>query len=167
MASIVGYPNTMPKEINKWLPKFPRNIVVTAEEHLYAIGRDMENEGVEHEDVEMELLDVSLIEYDQRWFKRLPDNHLETYEYFAKLLKIIWATKKDSIMLMTQFTQLKKKKNETVSEIDTRFDKLHGQIPKYLCPSYVVVCLLYVNAFEGKFGFILRDKKPTTLAQAK
>jgi hypothetical protein len=48
MATIVGYPNAMLKEINKWLPKFFGNNVITAEQHLHAISRDMENEGVEH-----------------------------------------------------------------------------------------------------------------------
>jgi hypothetical protein len=68
------------------------------------------------------------------------------------LFKRRWETNKDSGMLMTQFNQIKKKENETVSESDTIFDKLYSQIPKDLCPSDVVVCLLYVNAFEGKFG---------------
>jgi len=54
-----------------------------------------------------------------------------------------------------------------VSEFDTRFDKLHSQIPKDLCPSKEVVYILYVNAFEGKFSFILRDKKPYTLEKSK
>jgi hypothetical protein len=77
----------MPKETNKWSPKFMGNNVVTTEEHLYAIGRDMENEGVEHEDVAMKLLATCLTIYAQRWFKGLHDNHLASYEYFAKLFK--------------------------------------------------------------------------------
>jgi hypothetical protein len=108
MVVIARYPNTMPKESNKWLGKFPGNNVVTVEEHLYAIGRDMENEGVEHEDVAMELLATSLTKYAQRWFKCLPDDHLATYEYFSKLFKRRWETKKDSGMIMTQFNQIKK-----------------------------------------------------------
>jgi len=36
-----------------------------------------------------------------------------------------------------------------------------------LNPSEAVVPLLYVNYIEGKFCFILRDKNPTTLVQAK
>jgi len=43
MATIPRYPNAMPKESNKWLPKFLGNNVVTVEDHLYTIGRDMDN----------------------------------------------------------------------------------------------------------------------------
>jgi hypothetical protein len=38
MVFIGGYPNTIPKETNKWFPKFVGNNVVTVEEHPYAIS---------------------------------------------------------------------------------------------------------------------------------
>jgi hypothetical protein len=69
--------------------------------------------------------------------------------------------------LGAQFNQIKKKENETVKEFNTRFDRLYNQIPTEFCPTTSSVCLLYMNAFEGKFHFILKDKKPTSLAQAK
>jgi hypothetical protein len=89
MATILGYPNAMPKESNKWLPKFPGNNVVTVEDHLYIIGWDMDNAGIENEDVAMNLLASSLIEEYLSWFRGLPDNHLTSYEYFSKLFKRI------------------------------------------------------------------------------
>jgi hypothetical protein len=79
MASIIGYLDIMPKEINKWLPKFSRNNVITAEQHLHVIGRDMQNEVLEHEDVAMKLLATSLTEDAQSWLDGLSDNHLTTY----------------------------------------------------------------------------------------
>jgi hypothetical protein len=51
------------------LPKFPGNNVITVDDHLYAMGRDMENAEVEHEDVAMKLLASSLTEDAQRWFR--------------------------------------------------------------------------------------------------
>jgi len=47
------------------------------------------------------------------------------------------------------------------------FRIISEKILKDLCPCEAVVCLLYVNAFVGKFGFILRDKKPNTLEKSK
>jgi hypothetical protein len=119
----------MPKESNKWLPKFPGNNVVTVEDHLYTIGRDMDNAEVEHEDVAMKLLASSLTEEALRWFRGLPNNHITSYEYFSKLFKSRWTTKKDNGMLVAQFNQIKKKENKTVSEFDTRFDRLYSHIP--------------------------------------
>jgi hypothetical protein len=70
-------------------------------------------------------------------------------------------------MLLMQFNQIKKKENETVKEFDARFDNLYSQIPKDLCPPEATILLLYLNAFEGQFGFILKEKMPENLAKAK
>jgi hypothetical protein len=69
-------------------------------------------------------------------------------------------------MLVTQFNQINKE-NEIVSEFDNRFDRLYNQIPTDLHSTDAVVCLLYMNTFDGKFCFILKDKNPTTLDQSK
>jgi hypothetical protein len=52
----------MPNEVSKWLPKFPGNNVITIEYHFYFMGWDMDNEGIEHEDVSMNLFASSLTE---------------------------------------------------------------------------------------------------------
>jgi hypothetical protein len=164
---MAGYPNTMPKETHKWLPNFTGNNVVMPKDHLYAVGVALLNEGGKHEDVATRLLAMSLNEDAQRWFKGLPNNHLASYDDFAKLLTSRWSTKKDNKMLLAQFNQIKKKENETVKEFDTKFDKLYDQIPADLCPPTTIVRVLYMNAFEGQFAFILKDKAPDTLAKAK
>jgi hypothetical protein len=116
----------------------------------------------------MRLLASSLIEEALRWFIGLLDNHVTSYEDFSKLFKNRWTTKKDNGMkLVAQFNKIKKKENETVSEFDTKFDRLYNYILIDLRPTNVIVCLLYVNAFDGKFCFILKDNKPTSLEEAK
>jgi len=54
-----------------------------------------------------------------------------------------------------------------MEEFNTIFDRLYNQIPTEFCPTASSVHLLYMNAFEGKFLFILKDNKPTPLAQYK
>ena len=83
MANIQGYPNIMPKEVNKWLSNFRGNNVITVEDHLYVMGWDMDNAGIEHEDVAMKLFASSLTEEVLSWFRDLLDNHLTSYEYFS------------------------------------------------------------------------------------
>lgn len=63
------------------------NNVITAEDHLYAIGVELLNAGIEHEDVAMRLLAMSLTEDARRWFRGLPDNHLASYDDFTKFLR--------------------------------------------------------------------------------
>jgi hypothetical protein len=70
-------------------------------------------------------------------------------------------------MFVANFNQIKEKENEIMSEFDNKFERLYNQILTDLHPPDATVCLLYMNAFNGKFHFILNDKKPTSLAQAK
>jgi hypothetical protein len=70
-------------------------------------------------------------------------------------------------MLVAQFNQIKKRENETMREFDPRFDRLYSQISTNFHPTIVDVRLQYVNAFTGKFHFILKDKNPTSLVEAK
>jgi hypothetical protein len=90
----------MPKETHKWFPKFTKNNVVMPEDHLYAVSVSLVNQGLEHEDITMRLLTMSLDEYSHRWFIRLHDNHLAFYDDFSKLLTSIWSTKKDCGILL-------------------------------------------------------------------
>jgi hypothetical protein len=92
---------------------------------------------------------------------------LASYDDLAKFLKSMWSTKKGSGMLLEQFNQIKKKENEIVKEFDTRFDKRYDHILSGLRPPTTTIRLLYMNDFKGKFGLILKDKVPDTLAKAK
>jgi hypothetical protein len=87
MANIQGNPNKMPTKVNKWLPKFRGNNVITAEDHIYVIIWDMDNAGIDHEYVTMRLFSSSLTEEALDWFKGLPDIHITSYDDFSNLFK--------------------------------------------------------------------------------
>jgi len=85
LATIPRYLSAIPKESHKWFPRFTDNNVITPEEHLKAIGVAMEDNGIEHEVVAMNLLAKSLDEDASKWYKGLPENHLASYEAFTKI----------------------------------------------------------------------------------
>jgi hypothetical protein len=87
MANIQGYPNKIPMDVNKWLPIFLGNNVIIIEDHIYVMGPDMDNSGIDHEDVAMKLFASSLTEEALDWFKGLPDNQIVTYDAFLAYLK--------------------------------------------------------------------------------
>lgn len=71
------------------------------------------------------------------------------------------------MMLLTDFKEVKKKEDETIMEFNTRFQKLIDKIHKDIRPQENVALLYYVNAFEGNFGLLLRDKVPKDLKEAQ
>jgi hypothetical protein len=90
-----------------------------------------------------------------------------SYEPFANLFKRRWSKKKEGGSLGAQFNHIKKKENVIVNEFNTIFDRLYNQTLVEFRPTSSSIRLLYINAFEGKFLFILKDNKPTPLAQYK
>jgi hypothetical protein len=66
------------------LPKFTENNVVTPKEHLDTIGVAMEDNNIEHEDVEMKLLVACLNEDVKKWFKGFADNRIKRSQIFFK-----------------------------------------------------------------------------------
>jgi hypothetical protein len=86
---------------------------------------------------------------------------------FHKVFIKRWGTKGDPNMLLLQLSEMKKKENETVKEFDTRFERLLQQIPDNISPKDDVILFLYVNAYVGQFGFMLKDKFQRVLKRPK
>jgi hypothetical protein len=169
MFGIQGYPHNMPDRFDKWLPKFSGNNVITIEEHLSSFYDAFEHHPIpnEHEDVVMKLFSISLEENARSWYNSLPEKSIKSWQAFHDAFMKIWVIRKDGRLMLTQFHEIKKKDNETIREFDQRFGKLVEQIPDDLKPRDGAILLQYTNAFDGKFGFMLRDKFPKTLEEAQ
>ena len=68
---------------------------------------------------------------------------------------------------MNHLFEIKKKENETIHELNIRFDKIVSNIPQELRPTEQVVCILYLNAFDGWLGLNLKEKNLDDLKTAQ
>jgi len=75
-------------------------------------------------------------------------------------------TKGDPNMLLLQIGEMKNKENETVKEFYTRVERLLQKIPDNISPKNDVILFLSINAYIGKFGFMLKEKSPKDLQEA-
>lgn len=121
---------------------------------------------IEEEDVVMKLFGFSLEGAAFSWFRVLPDKYIKTWEQFHNSFIKRWATRVDPKLILTELYKIKKKDVESVPEFNQRFDSWVKRIPNDK-PSQDAVLWQYLNAFDGQFGFILRNKDPTTFAQAR
>jgi hypothetical protein len=169
MSRIQGYPHNLPNKFDKWLPKFSGNNVIIVEDHITHFYNSLGVHGVpnEHEDVAMKLFSISLEENARSWYNSLPPTSIRTCKSFHEAFMKIWAIRKDGRLMLTQFHEIKKKDNETIREFDERFSNLIKQIPDDLKLRDGSILLQYTNAFDGKFGFMLRDKFPNNLEEAQ
>ncbi|KAH9307199.1 hypothetical protein KI387_044414, partial [Taxus chinensis] len=64
------------------------------------------------------------------------------------------------------FENIKKNPNESIHDLNTRFNKTLNRIPIILRPSDVSYLIIYSDAFDKKVAYYSKDKNPTTLRQA-
>ena len=77
-----------------------------------------------------------------------------------------WGENKDHGYCLTKFNALRKIHNEDVSEFIKRFNKLYFSLPVKMKPHQTTAKVVFVAAFESKFGFSLRERKSATLDEA-
>jgi hypothetical protein len=82
--------------------------------------------------------------------------------FFEKFLER-WGDKQDISFILRNFTNIKKKENETVLEFNTRFTKAYHRIPTALRPNTDYALISYLEKFDGNLGALIRQKEPTTL----
>ena len=67
---------------------------------------------------------------------------------------------------MTEFNNIKRLPNESVIEFNTRFQKRMYKLMQSMRVDDKVCLITYLNAFDGKTAYQLRDKEPRTLRDA-
>ncbi|KAH9315166.1 hypothetical protein KI387_023793 [Taxus chinensis] len=80
--------------------------------------------------------------------------------------RLQYGDKTDPRFLLSEFENIKKNPNESVHDFNTRFNKTLRRLPVSLRPCDASCLIKYVDAFDKKAAYYLRDKNPTNLRQA-
>ncbi|HEX4849980.1 MAG TPA: hypothetical protein VFV08_04190, partial [Puia sp.] len=163
---IPGYPNPIDKHLRLQVPKFLGNNTVSGEDHLKAFQNVMDNFEVEHEDVFMKSFMQSLIDEAREWYKNLPDRSISSWDDFKRMFKEQYGDKTDPSFFVNEFTSITKGSNEQVADFNARFTKVLNKLPHHMRPNEPMCIILYINAFDAKTAYGLRDKGPATLRDA-
>lgn len=167
MTALPGYPDKMPDGFNIWLPKFSGNKVITAEEHIDKFCNYMAVFNINEEDVVMTLFALSLEGVAFSWFTVSPDKEIKSWEQCRDCFIKRWTTRKNKTSLITEFSEIEKTDLENVHEFNQIFYSLLKVTPNNIRPLQQHALLKYLWAFDGELGFALRNRCPTTLAQAR
>ena len=90
-------------------------------------------------------------------------NHLFGIEY---CFKEQYGDKMNQSYILTEFNNIKRLLNEYVVEFNTRFQKRMYKLMQPMQDDDKVCLITYLNAFDGKILYQLRDKDPRTLREA-
>ena len=76
---------------------------------------------VEAEDVIMKLFVQSLTEDAREWFKRLPKFSIIYWKYMESFFKEQYGDKQNLSYILSEFNNIKKLPNESITKFNTRF----------------------------------------------
>jgi hypothetical protein len=151
-------------DYQKYMPKFTGAGEYTAEEHIEAFYAYAENINISEEDVWTRVFVQSLDGQARKWFKELPANSITGIEQLDAAFLKYWGERRDLLYYMSEFGNLKRKEDESVSDFIKRFNKMFGKIPAEIKPSDASAKITFSAAFDAEFCLILRERRSATLA---
>lgn len=84
---ILGYPNLVPDNARKHVPKFTSNNALSGEDHLKAFQNFIEDCEIWDEDVAMKYFMQSLIEDARDWYRSLLDASIDSKDSFFRAFR--------------------------------------------------------------------------------
>jgi hypothetical protein len=151
-------------DYQKYMSKFTGAGEYTAEEHIEAFYAYAENINISEEDVWTRVFVQSLDGQARKWFKELPANSITGIEQLDEAFLKYWGERRDLLYYMSEFGNLKRGDEESVSDFIKRFNKMFGKIPAEIKPSDASAKITFSATFDADFCLILRERWSSTLA---
>lgn len=95
----------------------------------------------------------------REWFKGLA----HSFQEFKTIFLGKWERKKNSLHLLTQYSNLRRGPNDSVYDFSARFKRTYNDIPVDVKPLPGVAKLHYVDSFSSEFTLLLRERRFVTL----
>ena len=162
-VGIPNFPHPISFDLRDKVVKFSRNNVITSEEHLRVFIDILNDFEVEHEDVVIKLFVHSLIEDARDWFRRFPDDSINSWNDLEKFFKEQYGDKTNASFMLNYFSNIKKNPNESTFDFNVRYQKGMYKLFQVMRLNEDVFLTTYFNAFDSKVAYDLRDKDPKTL----
>jgi hypothetical protein len=151
-------------DYQKYMPKFTGEGDVSAEEHIEAFYSYAENLNIEQEDVWTRVFVQSLDGHARKWFKELPAGSIAGIEQLDEIFLKHWGDRRDFVYYITEFGNLRKQSNESVSDFTKRFNRMYGKIPAEIKPSDASAKITYSDAFDSDLCLLLRERRSPSLS---
>ena len=135
----------------------------STQQHLVGITDFCDSEEIDHEDVRMRVFAQSLHGEVKEWFRGFPAGSIHNFQEFKTIFLGKWERKKNSLHLLTQYSNLRRGPNESVKEFSYRFKKTYNAIRADVKSPPGAAKLHYVDAFSSQFTLLLRERRYVSL----
>jgi hypothetical protein len=104
----------LPQDYNLRIKLYDAEGNISTQKHLEWFNDFIELEEVEFEDVKMRLFTQSLAGEVRKWFRALPPTSIADFDAFETNFLVKWGDKKNTLQLLTQYSNMKRSLDETV-----------------------------------------------------
>ena len=112
----------------------------------------------------MRLFAQSLKGQVRDWYLTLTARSIVDMAAFKTLFLGKWEEKKNSVQIVSQYTQLKRGNDESVKNFSARFNSVYNSLPADCKPPEGMAKMHYAESFDDDFALILRERRSPTLA---
>jgi hypothetical protein len=101
----------------------------------------------------------------KEWFRHLHPKSIRSWEELKDSFLKFQGNRKSLDQYLSEFSAMKRQRNEIVFMFSGRFSNLYDMIPKRIQPSEVSAMLCYATTFHPNISFILMERRAKSLQQ--
>lgn len=149
------------------VPKFVWSNVIRAKDHLRSFNVLILDLDVPYEDLHMRLFMMSLTKEARDWFNSLATTFIDSLQIFQDIFLEQYGNQSAPDTALHELTRIQKNPNDSIFYFNRRFNKLQTKIPLGSRLLHSIALSIYLNAFDPKTGYELRNRFPRDLVEAQ
>jgi len=144
-----------PEKYFKFLPRFNGEDNVSTKKHITVFEDFIDYLNIKHDDVFMRMFTQYFEGEVRRWFRYLESNAISSWNGFLDLFLHKWDEMKNHHQYLFEFYSIKRRKDETITKFNRRFENLYHNFPidinpfEYASNVYYTLCYDPGGAYMG------------------
>jgi hypothetical protein len=147
----------------EYLPRFSGEDHITAERHLEAFERFVDQFEIVHDDVSMRLFSQSMFGDVVVWFICLEASSIGSWTELCHAFLKCWGENKSLDQYWFEFNALRRGEEEALDVFNMRFYSVYHSMPMEIRPTKTVAMVYYVMAQHPELVLLLRERKYSSL----
>jgi hypothetical protein len=165
-VNVPGNQHDLPKNLDKWLPKFNLESKEAPDDHINKFMLAFNLRGIEHEDVVCRIFPYTFEGEASTWYLSLQANSITDWDTFKDLFIKKFRDDKSSSTLLVELSKIKMGPKEKIKYFNQRFLKLLNKMPETSKPSLDIQIDFYSSTLPVSISMFVKRENKNTLTEA-
>jgi hypothetical protein len=165
-VNVPGNQHDLPKNPDKWLPKFNPESRETLDDHINKFMLVVNLRSVEHEDVVCRLFPYTFEGEASTWYFSLQANSITNWDTFEDLFIKKFGDDKSSSILLVELSKIRMGPKEKIKYFNQRFLKLLNKMPETSKLGLDIQIDFYSSTLPISISMFVKRARKNTLTEA-